>query len=413
MNLISWISVLAVVLLAIHLSLWRKGRVSPIGVIHSLLWLGVSLSYALWQTDLEVISTQTLWVMAIGIAVFSGGILIGMQLKPLPAKFLHPDGIFIGPTPLPAIIVIVSVVGLASMLHQALGLVSMDTSSSFLGSDSWYARLRLALVSERKGSYGLASYVLNFSLVGSAYLAYVSRTSKSNRMLWPSILLSLGLCFLATGRTYLILFGCLMLVAVAPSGQNKRIGWLVAALVGLVVLTLVGGRLNQASAGAFFASLEHHAKLYFVAPVAALNYLVNSDLPSTTGGYTFRTVLAVMRAMGMGVEVPDLVQLYPHVKLSANVYTVFSPYYRDFGITGVALFMALLGLMHGWVLRQLSHQRSFLLVAVSGILLYAMLMQFFQDQYFSLLSQWIQLIGWAYVFSLLGKKLTAGAGNIL
>jgi len=409
-NPILWVSILSVVLLVIHLYQW-KGIASPIGIFHSLLWLGVSLSYAIWQADLEVISTKTLWIIGIGIAMFSGGFLAGIQLKPLPAKFLHPEGVFTRMVPLPTIIVAVSVIGLASMLHQALALVSIDTSSSLVGSGSWYARLRLVLVSEKAGSYGLASYVLNFSFVGSAYLAYMSRIGKSSRMLGPSILLSLGFCFLATGRTYLILFGCLMLAAVGPSRQNKRIVLLITAMATLVAVTWVGGRFNQASVGAFLASMEHHAKLYFVAPVAALNYLINLDLPSTGGGYTFRTLLAVLKAMGMGLEVPDLIQPYPNVKLSANVYTVFSPYYRDFGVAGVALLMALLGLLHGWILIQINQQRSFLLIVASGILCYALLMQFFQDQYFSLLSQWIQLIGWAYVFSLLQCKITADIGS--
>jgi oligosaccharide repeat unit polymerase len=81
-----------------------------------------------------------------------------------------------------------------------------------------------------------------------------------------------------------------------------------------------------------------------------------------------------------------------------NVYTVFSPYYRDFGVVGVGLFLGVLGALHGWIFRQLKTGMPIIIVA-NALLFYALIMQFFQDQYFSLMSQWIQLLGWTYVFN--------------
>lgn len=398
MNPILWISVLSAVLIVLQLYL-SKTRMHSIGIIHSIVWLGVSVAYAIWQADLEVVTENTLWVMVVGIFMFSLGTLLGLRMESSIAKSLCPEGLFNSSYLVPYVIVIVSLMGLGAMVYQALELLPLNTSNSLMGDDSWYARLRPTLVSEKKGSYGLASYVLNFSLVGTAYLAYLCRFGRESKLLWPSVFITLGLCFLTTGRTYLVLFGCLIFVANAPIRRRNQLGMLVSAFIGILVVTWIAGRINQAPTDELLASWQNHAKLYFVAPVAALNYLVDSGQPQTWGANTFRTMFAIMKAVGIEVNVPELVQPYPPVKLSANVYTVFSPYYRDFGFWGVAFFMALLGITHGWVAKQLDH-KSFLLTVISGILLYALLMQFFQDQYFSLLSQWGQMIIWAFVFSL-------------
>jgi oligosaccharide repeat unit polymerase len=114
---------------------------------------------------------------------------------------------------------------------------------------------------------------------------------------------------------------------------------------------------------------------------------------------TFRTPLAVLRFLGAPVEVPEMIQ--PNVTFASyliNVYTVFSPYYRDFGVVGVGLFLGVLGALHGWIFRQLKTGMPIIIVA-NALLFYALIMQFFQDQYFSLMSQWIQLLGWTYVFN--------------
>ena len=60
--------------------------------------------------------------------------------------------------------------------------------------------------------------------------------------------------------------------------------------------------------------------------------------------------------------------------------------------------MFLLGSLHGWVFRQLKAGLPIIVVA-NALLFYALLMQFFQDQYFSLMSQWIQILFWTYLFN--------------
>lgn len=387
------ISLLSFACLATHLALQRSWA-NP-GVIHGVIWLLVSLGYVALQGELNIVSGQTLFTLALGIAAFSmgiyaGGRLIGFDLTGGNTSSKH--------FPVPAIIVLVSAAGFAMMAGKAIQFVPFEPGMSlFGGSDSWYTQLRNDLIAHRQGSFGISSYVLNVSFAGAACLILYYRRLNNTRWLWPGILLALGFALLSTGRTYLVLLGCLVLGAAMPMRKRTWTTILLVSPLFIVAATWLGGRFELASSSVFWSSFAIHAKKYFVAAVGSFDYLVNADFPQTWGSMTFRTPVAVMRAIGLPIDVPALIQPWAPTRISVNVYTVFSPYYRDFGVIGVGIFMLLLGALHGWIFRQLKTGRPVIVVA-NALLYYALIMQFFQDQYFSLMSQWIQILGWTYIF---------------
>lgn len=409
---ISWLSLACLVS---HLAIGRK-IFSP-GVVHGAIWLTVSLGYVFILGELSVVSTKTLFVLMVGIIAFSIGIHVGEQLngQDLPRR----DSTSARQFPVPLLVVIVSAIGLAMMMNRAFEYMPINSASSwFGGNDSWYAGLRYELNMNRGGSFGLASYVLNFSFAGTVYLVLYARRLYLTVWFWSSLALSLGFAFLSTGRTHLVLLGCMVVAAALPTSKRKRQAFaLLLPLLGgaiLVLVTFMSGRLDTASSGTLLASLANrHLKGYILTPVGALDILVNSELPATGGSMTFRTPLEVLRFLGVPVNVPELLQ--PNVTFAGfvvNIYTGFSPYYRDFGLVGVGLFMAMLGGLHGWVFRQLKTGLPIFSVA-NALLFYALLMQFFQDQYFSLMSQWVQILSWTYLFAKLQPlPNTAASGQI-
>lgn len=401
MNNMLVIALLSLVCVIFHLRIQRDPA-SP-GVVHGAIWLLISLGYVLFLGDLSVFSSQTLMILLVGIATFSIGIQLGGRIT---GTGVYRDEYAAKRLPLPPIMVAVSAIGLAMMLHKAFQYMPIDQATSwFGGAGSWYAGLRNNLnSSQAKGSFGFAGYLLNFSFAGTAYLVLYARRLHLTPWLWPSILLSLGFAFLSTGRTHLVLLGCMLIGSAMPTDRSKRL-LLVLSLplfgaAALFLATLLGGRLTTTSIETLLASLAHtQLKGYILTAVGAFDILVNSGLPSTGGSMTFRTPLAVLRFLGVPVEVPEMIQ--PNVTFASfpiNVYTVFNPYYRDFGVAGVGLFLGALGALHGWVYRQMKSGIPLFIVA-NTLLFYALLMQFFQDQYFSLMSQWIQILGWTYVFN--------------
>ena len=394
------ISLLSFACMVFHL-LIQRNPASP-GVVHGAVWLLVSLGYVFFLGDLSILSPRTLVVMLIGIATFSIGIRLGTRIAtPGQSRNDHAAK----PLPIPPAIVVVSAIGLAMMLYKAFQYMPIDWATSwFDGAGSWYNGLRHNLNnSQAKGSFGLAGYALNFSFAGTAYLVLFARRYSPTLWLWASIVLSLGFAFLSTGKTHLVLLGCMVVGAAMPSGRSKRLLLVLALpLLGgaiLFLVTLLTGRLITTPHNSLLASVEQTIKVYMFTAVGAFDISVNSGLPSTEGSMTFRTPLAVLRFLGAPVEVPEMIQ--PNVTFASyliNVYTVFSPYYRDFGVVGVGLFLGVLGALHGWIFRQLKTGMPIIIVA-NALLFYALIMQFFQDQYFSLMSQWIQLLGWTYVFN--------------
>lgn len=384
------ISLLSFACLATHLAIQRNPG-HP-GVVHGVVWLLISLAYAGFQADLDVVSATTIYILMIGILVFSIGVYIGGTIKGVDVSRPSPQGRYF---PLPLLIVLISAAGLAMMLGKAFEYVPIGRDTSWL---AWYSTLRTAAISQAKGSFGLGSYVLNFCFAGAVYLILLSRRERHTPWVWPCIALALGFALFSTGRTYIVVLGCLVLGATMPQRWRTRAIIFFLAPLLIVVVTWLGGRFDLTSDSAFRSSFALHAKMYSIAAVGSFDYLVNSNVPQTWGSMTFRTPLAVLRALGILVEVPELIQAYPPTRISVNIYTVFSPYYRDFGVIGVGFFMLVLGALHGWVFRQLKSGIPMIVVA-NALLFYALLMQFFQDQYFSLMSQWIQILGWTYIFN--------------
>ncbi|MCF8150203.1 MAG: oligosaccharide repeat unit polymerase [Sulfuritalea sp.] len=429
------ISLLSFACLATHLAIQRNPG-HP-GVVHGAIWLLTSLGYVAFEAALDVVSAKTIVALIIGVLAFSIGTHLGGGFKG--SAYARPELGRRFPY-LPFVIVLVSALGFAMMWVKALEYVPFNPETPWR---VWYASLRSAAINQGKGSFGPAGYVLNFCFAGAVYLILYSRRERHTPWLWLCIAIALGFSLLSTGRTYILLFGCLIVGAAMPQRWRARVAILLLAPLLIVWVTWLSGRLELPSSSTFrsFFELQEkvdsiasvggaggdlanfnlpsshtfrsspglQAKMYSIAPLGAFDYLVNSNLPLTLGNMTFRTPLAVLRALGVPAEVPNLIQPYALSRVPVNVYTVFSPYYRDFGLIGVGFFMLLLGSLHGWVFRQIK-TGSPMIVVGNALLFYALLMQFFQDQYFSLMSQWIQILGWTYIFNKL-QPLPGGVGR--
>lgn len=358
------------------------------GVVHGVIWLLIGIGYAGFQADMEVVSTKTIGILITGILVFSIGSHLGGKLRLLDHAFPNGSRQYFH---IPPAIVLISAFGFSMLCFKAFEYSSFNSNIPWR---DWYASLRSAVIGQ-KGSFGPAGYVLNFCFAGVVYLILYSRRVRHTPWLWACIAIALGFALLSTGRTHLVLLGCLALGATMPQHRRTLAIIFMLALLLIVSVTWLSGRFDVTSSDGF----QFHVKAYSIAAVSSFDYLVNSNLPQTWGSMTFRTPLAVLRALGIPIEVPDLIQPYPLTRIpSTNVYTVLSPYYRDFGVIGVGVFMLILGALHGWVFRLLKTGSPIIIVG-NAILFYALLMQFFQDQYFSLMSQWIQILGWTYVFN--------------
>lgn len=138
--------------------------------------------------------------------------------------------------------------------------------------------------------------------------------------------------------------------------------------------------------------------IYLLASPAAYGHLF-MDIPSQFGARTFETIYLFLDRFGFGpFEVHDKMMDFVWVPLPTNTYTIFQPFFQDFGQKGVAFFAMIYGFMFGIIYRLYKNGNSL----CSGIYTYmavALMLQFHQEELFLSLVHWIQFSFFVWLFT--------------
>jgi oligosaccharide repeat unit polymerase len=220
---------------------------------------------------------------------------------------------------------------------------------------------------------------------------------------------SLFYVYVSTGRTHLLLLLSLTLVplimleVVRLRGLSIALLLTAATFVFIATMTAKGISL-EADFLENAASLAENLRAYTVAPFVAMSELMQADRPIEWGANTFRFFISVLHALGVSdTPPPMLIRDYVFVPDPTNVYTVYDVYFRDFSYLGVFVPPSLLA-VHWWLYdraRKVGGKWMFYYAAS----VYPLATQFFQDQYFSPLSIWIQIGLWFWIFLGADKKV--------
>jgi oligosaccharide repeat unit polymerase len=84
-------------------------------------------------------------------------------------------------------------------------------------------------------------------------------------------------------------------------------------------------------------------RIYLLGGLVAFDKVVRDNIPASPPYYTLRFFYAVAKAMGWNTEVPPILLPFVTVPDFTNVYTIYYPYYTDFGTAGLCLLTGLLG----------------------------------------------------------------------
>lgn len=282
--------------------------------------------------------------------------------------------------------------------HQAINISGGENIFSVVG----YILLRSAMTDDGKG-YGLLAY---FSILSGVVSSISSILYMKNKVgftrLVVSILVSLFYCYLATGRTFVLLFMCLLFVPlivlriISVKGVFICFALLISLFVFISIMT-AKGLSTEAGFVENIDSLSENLRSYTVAPFLALSQLVNSYSDVSLGENTFRVFFLMLYKLGITNEAPiSLIRDYTFVPDATNVYTVYEAYFRDYSYLG--FFIPPVFLILHWKLYQNARTSGGVCVFYYAASVYPLLMQFFQDQYFSLLSQWMQIGFWYWLF---------------
>lgn len=261
-----------------------------------------------------------------------------------------------------------------------------------------YISLRSAMTEEGRG-YGPYAYIMIMAYAVSSirFLQYIE-TRKHGAWTAVSIATSLFYVYLSTGRTFALLLATLtILPGILTNRFNHKSRLLISSIAIIVFASITTmtakGVSIESSAAENILSLIENLRSYTVAPILAFSKLFEELQFFDFGQNTLRTPIAALNAINaIDLAPKNLIKDYELTPNPTNVYSVYEVYFRDFSIAGMLIPPMFLGL-HFWLYKNAleKHGRWVFYYSISA---YPLLMQFFQDQYFSLLSMLAQMVFW-------------------
>ena len=259
-----------------------------------------------------------------------------------------------------------------------------------------YMKLRLSMTGDDNADYGILAYAAILSYAVSSVSATAFHRGELGLLrLLMSVAVSLGYLYLSTGRTAILMFTIVVFGPFFVIGAVGRKGLIIASVFLLISFTLIAAMTSKgisvdANAADNASSFLKNIVGYTTAPLVALSKIVDSNIQLDWGANTFRFIIALQYKLGISSVSPiDLVRDFVSVPIETNVFTVYEVYFRDFSHIGFIIPPALL-LVHYYLYNKARNTGGRWIFYYSASV-YPLVMQFFQDQYFSLLSTWMQM----------------------
>lgn len=391
---------LALLALSVTTARLRRDAIHPSVLVTALWGTLLSLFQAL-PHSMTPISLSTTLLVVVGAVFFWFGCLLTPTPSTLPLGQVRWEATLLRP-----VLFWVAVAGLPLYCLRAL-----EVAESANISEIWFVNLRIALSFDEGDflTYGPLAYLLPLAFTSTLIELAASRAVLFERRGWLAFASSVVYAVLSTGRTFLLLLllavGFMLLVQRRVSlGRFLFFGLFGIALVFFGIGALANKIAVDVVESVNLTPLDSLA-LYVFSPLSALDVALNANRALDWGLNIFRSPLAVLKVLGFDVVVVPLVKEYVDVPLPTNVYTFFLPYVHDFGIPGVLAALVALGTSHT-VLYEKARGGDPRLVMACALSVYPLTMQFFQDQYLSLLTTWVQF-GVLITFSFKPQRQTS------
>ena len=354
------------------------------------IWALILGLYYLLDTDLYSITSQFYYCLIIWIPIFCISAFVTYIITPVNKITLVKKDSDSTSLLLFNILFIISLIITPLYVYKVMQIVMMFSSEDLMGNIR-----TLAIYGEGVGFLGYSN-VLNQSLFVVAIWAY------PRVPLWKIVVLAFAcllnsLAIMEKGTIFFV-FVCIMFVLF----EKKVIRMRSIVLAGV---TLVGFfyifNLARASEGSDYQQNEtllDFFAMYALSPPVAFCQLQPEVTPQF-GTNTFETIYLFLKRFGEDVVVKDKLQEFVFVPISTNVYTLFQPFYIDFGHKGIALFATIYGFISGWLYRLHSASNGFGRCMYTYIVT-VLVLQFYQENIFLSMVFVIQFTFFVYILTL-------------
>lgn len=282
----------------------------------------------------------------------------------------------------------------------------MDIVMMF-GTDDLMSNMRTLAV------YGNEQSFLNYAIVINEVLMIVSLWAYPHVKKWQMVLACTmsvlnSLAIMEKGGLLLVIF-CVIFILY----QRKYIKIRTIAVIGVLVMFLsYGFNMLRFSEETLKSNKDitifSFIAMYLLSPPVAYCQL-SQELVPQFGGHTFPLFyLFLNKTSGGNYVFFDRLQEFVFVPVSTNVYTIFQPFFMDFGQTGIAVFAVVYGVLTGWAYRLMRNGNAFgkCLYMYIG---YVLALQFFQEYIFTGNLHIIQLI--FFIFMCTQNRINISIGK--
>lgn len=239
-----------------------------------------------------------------------------------------------------------------------------------------------------------ANFFVVFWLV--SYVMELCVWSKKNK--WRVVLLAimnLFYAFISMGKSNFLIF---FLATAIVLLYQKRVK-MKFFIIGIVLLA--GAFVGIQKMRGAYTNYKEFVTLYVASSMKAFDQYVQPNTSEQEGENVFRLYYAVKSKLGYSENVVDPILPFVQVKIDnkkyhTNTYTVLYPFYKDFGLWGVALGAVFLGIVFG-VLFMMMGLKSYCALTVYALWSGTLVMQFAGDTFFTILSQNLQYLFFAVI----------------
>nr|WP_315149749.1 O-antigen polymerase [uncultured Flavobacterium sp.] len=364
--------------------------------LYSLVWFVVLFFHFLCITfdliQIYELSFLALFVYTLGVIIFTlGGLAIRLKLKVEQINF-EEDFFFEIRKRADDILLVITLIFLPVFI-----LKSYQLAVEYMIYDSLFAGLRNSSVQEQDigfSKYGMTIAYVSFFLQGYRYVC-----NKDNKFkVFLSSFILLIFCFFSTGRTFFILFLCLIFGILLIFKKLKK-KYLIYGMSSILVLfSSIGILLNKGgstenSFAENITGIFESFMVYFVGGLSAFDSFIHSNYTNTYGENSFRFLYSMFYKMGVVTTKPSvLVDEYASIPFDTNVYTIYKIYFQDFGPLFMIAVLFCMALLHTYFYFKAMSEHQFMPTFLYSIMLYPLFMSFFQEQYLTLMPTWIYFI---------------------
>lgn len=364
--------------------------------LFSMVWFIVIFFHFLCVTfDLVIIyelSFRALIIYTLGVFMFTlGGLAVKLKFKPQIID-LNETHLFEIRKNIDIFLIVITLIFLPVFI-----LKSYELAVEYMIYDSLFAGLRNSSVQEQ--DIGFSKYGLTFAYVSFFVQGYQFVFNRNNKFkLYLSAFILLIFCFFSTGRTFFILYLCLIfgILIIFKKLKKKHLMYGISSV--LILFSTIGILLNKGGSvdnnlGENISGIFESFMVYFIGSLSAFDAFIHSNYDNTYGQNSFRFLHSILYKIGIVENKPiDLVDQYASIPFDTNVYSIYKIYFQDFGLSFMMIMIFSMAILHTFFYLKAINERKFIHTFFYSILLYPLFMSFFQEQYLTLIPTWIYLI---------------------